>query len=449
MRSIPMIIALLLLVPSFVHGQDDCPLVVDDVLAEAKASCAALESGEICLGHPEVTTVVNCETLPEFDSAGDTIPINSLCAMRLGAMQPSGEWGIAIMRVLPTHFEQSITMALLGDIEIQNAASAASQVKVWVTTDTEVHSGPGSSYAIIETLPAGAVVLANACNCTRHWLRVVIEDNIIGWIPTGKVSIIGNADILPEVERDTPLYASMQAFKFHSGDQAPPCSNALPAGILIQMPSELEPVPLQINGVELSLNATAFVQSQPSESMSVTLLDGTGQITAYDFTAVVPAGTRVSIPMSEENMPNGLMQIEPYTRDDVATLPLGLLPEPIDPMAALTNTKPYIVGVEECTVIADMGDTLCPVHFVNYDGDAITRMEVEFLYAPQGEWQGSIRESPELTSGNTVSGALAWNVACSLGGENFIGPVRWEITLMDSSGHASPPFEASFNCVAG
>ncbi len=139
----------------------------------------------------------------------------------------------------------------------------------------------------------------------------------------------------------------------------------------------------------------------------------------------------------------------PYAAGDVEALPLALLPETVDPPAALVDDVPHIIGMESCRVISNAGETICPIYFANRDGDAITRMEVHFVSAPQGEWTGSIRENPVLVEGNSVSGALSWGITCSTGKACFIGPVVWSITLTDAAGNVSEPFEASFNCVGG
>lgn len=125
------------------------------------------------------------------------------------------------------------------------------------------------------------------------------------------------------------------------------------------------------------------------------------------------------------------------------------MPQAVDPLAALDTTIPTVVGVEQCAVVSDTGDMGCPLYFVNPDGDAITQMDVEFVYAAQGTWEGNQHTDLTLLAGDLTAGVLAWNVSCSLAGENFIGPVEWRITLTDEAGHQSAPFEASFNCVDG
>jgi hypothetical protein len=441
---------LLVLLPIVTIAQhEDCPQIVEKALLETASHCNEVGDSEVCFGHGDTSVVVNCETVPKFDSPGDVVALDSVCALRLGKLQSSGEWGIAKMQVRATDADQSMTYVLFGDVEIQNAGSSHIEQRVWVEQTTEIHSGPGSHYSIMETLAADKVVYTNGCNCTGNWLRIRLDDGRVGWILSRDVSILGDASALPEVKIDTPVYAAMQAFHFRSGSSSPSCAEAPENGILIQTPLGTDEARLQINGVEVALNATIFAQSQPGDSLMIEVLEGVARVTIADFTAVVPAGARAVIAISEDNIPAGEMRVEPYARKDVAALPVILLPRPVDAISFLDTVTPSIVGVETCAVVSDTGEFICPVHFINPDGDVITNMNVEFVYAPQGEWMGSRVKQPELLDGDSVSGRLAWPVSCSLGSANFIGPIRWSITLTDETGHVSQPYEAAFNCVAG
>lgn len=257
---------------------------------------------------------------------------------------------------------------------------------------------------------------------------------------------MGEEDGLPVVETDTPVYESMQAFTFISGQNPESCAAS---GILIQAPAGSGGVPLQINGVEITLNSTIFVQSQPTAVMKIVVLDGVVQVTANRFTVTAPAGTQVIVPISADNLPVDGTTVVPYLAQEIAQLPFDLLPTAINPRSALSNPTPQIVGIEPCNVVSNQGATICPLHFVNYDGDALTRLEVIFLQAPQGDWADNVIEPPQIITGNEFSGQLAWEPSCSLGAANFIGPVKWGITLTDENGQVSPTFVASFNCVDG
>jgi hypothetical protein len=198
--------------------------------------------------------------------------------------------------------------------------------------------------------------------------------------------------------------------------------------------------------VTVTAGTTLFMQAELDAEFDIDVLAGNATFAVEDETITAPAGVRVSIPLSSDYVPNGHMTAQPYDRGQ---LPLTLLPHEVDAAAALNNPNPMIIGQRECHVVSDRGETVCTLHFVNLDGDPITRLTTELVYAPQGDWEGSVHESPEIVAGNAVSGVLAWPVSCSLGRANFIGPVVWSVTVTDAAGHTSPAFEASFNCVDG
>jgi hypothetical protein len=263
------------------------------------------------------------------------------------------------------------------------------------------------------------------------------------------VTVIGDADALPTVSEDTPVYESLQAFTLRTGQQALPCDAAPPDGVLIQVPSHFDGVPLQINNVTLDVASTVFLQSAPGGELTIDVLDGTGRMTTSDYDMLIPAGARAMVAMSEDSTPQGVPQIAPYDPEDMAALPVSLLPEVVTPANAFNSDVPVLVGAEACEVVSGAGEADCALHFINPDGDAITRMSVEFVSAPQGDWSSTTYDLPELASGDAVSGVLAWRPACSLGSENFIGPVTWSITVTDEAGHRSEAFQASFSCVEG
>jgi hypothetical protein len=224
-------------------------------------------------------------------------------------------------------------------------------------------------------------------------------------------------------------------------------TNDATAGMLVQAPLASSKAPLLVNDIEINLSSTAFIQSQQGTGMTIAVLDGTAEVVMPgDQTLLVPAGIQITIPLSAENTPSDEFTLGIYAPKAMAKLPLELLPRSIDSAVAFEDDQPTIIAVERCTVLSGRGEMDCPLYFVNPDGDTITRMGVEFLYAAQGDWEGSVHENPRLLQGDFTSGVLAWNVACNIGAENFVGPVIWSVTITDETGHTSDLFEASFNC---
>ncbi|MBK8021157.1 MAG: SH3 domain-containing protein [Chloroflexi bacterium] len=359
----------------------------------------------------------------------------------------SQDCDVTLMQVKPHAQDTTITLALLGDVELVNAASELNATNVEASRNVRILSGPGSHFSEIDTIPAGQVVEVNACSSSQNWLRTVTEDGQVGWISSLDVNLIDNSKALPVANVDTPVYATMQAFSLRQGSGVGGCASAQEMGVLIQVPANAEPVPMQINGVAMLVNGTIFVQAEAGGAQTIETLAGEAVITVTPLEAVLSAGMRAVVPLSSDYQIAGAMHIEPYTLADVETLPVDQLPEMVALSDPLADTAPRIVGLEPCRVLSDSGETTCALHFVNRDGDAITQMDVQFVSAPEGEWTGSTRDDVQIVQGDAVSGAVGWSVNCSLGQVCFIGPVIWSITLTDAAGNVSEPFEASFNCV--
>lgn len=443
------VLVVVLMLPGVSSAQeDDCTAFIDRALSDVAARCRDTTPGEACFGHGEVA-FTTLEDSVEFVAAGNTLALDTTCCMQLSPLQLPDSWGVAVMKVQPDAGAGPLTYALFGDVEIHNAASLFREVEARVESDTTIYAGPGSHYEVLANVSAGDILHANACNCTQNWLRVRLDSGEIGWVPSRRVTVLGEVGSLPVAKRDTPVYGAMQAFTFRSGSGESECAAAPENGILIQAPPGQERLRLWVNGVDITLGGTVFLQGEPEGNFTIEVLDGNPTIQVGDETITPPAGIRVSIPLSTGYAPGGHLSVTPYSPADIAHLPVLLLPADVDPAAAFDNPFPLIIGQKTCNVVSDQGDTSCALHFVNLDGDAITRMTVEFIYAAQGEWEGSVHESPSLLDGTSVSGDLEWKASCSLGGANFIGPVVWSITITDASGHVSEPFEAFFNCVDG
>jgi hypothetical protein len=351
----------------------------------------------------------------------------------------------AIIEV-PTPTAQAFSLVLVGGAELQDAASELYAVEAQVSADTRIFSGPGSSFAEMGSLSAGETVQVQACNCTQHWLRIVLDGGQAGWIFSNDVTFLGDVNTLPEANFSTPVYTSMQAFRLQSGARA--CGEAAEEGVLIQT-TAAAPVPLQVNGVAMVVSGTVFAQSSSGEALTIEVLSGSASVTVGSFTAAVHDGMRAAIVPGGAGLATGegQIQVEPYQFADVESLPVEALPEAVEVADALANDAPQVVGLEPCRVISNSTRTACRLHFANRDGDAITRIDVEFVSAPQGEWTSSSHDNPTIVQGDPVSGVLAWAPTCSLGAPCFIGPVFWSITLTDAAGNVSEPFLASFNCV--
>ncbi|MGQ9888926.1 MAG: SH3 domain-containing protein [Aggregatilineales bacterium] len=94
-----------------------------------------------------------------------------------------------------------LTLALLA-----SAVSSAQANTVTVVADqtVNVRSGPGAQFEIVARLEAGDSAVADGRDSADSlWLRVVLADNLRGWVATFTVTVEGDAQALSIVSADT------------------------------------------------------------------------------------------------------------------------------------------------------------------------------------------------------------------------------------------------------
>ena len=125
------------------------------------------------------------------------------------------------------------------------------------------------------------------------------------------------------------------------------CADAPEAGVLIQSPEGTQ-VTMNLNGADVTLGSTALVTTnQNTNRMTFAVVEGTGIITAFNETRIVPAGEKTGLPLGSG--PNG-MQVSgppsdpsPYDSTTMHNLPVMLLDRKItvqDPNAIPPTDTP-------------------------------------------------------------------------------------------------------------
>jgi len=155
MKRLWAVLALLLFAPAAASAQDDgCAPLIERALSGTATQCASVAPGHVCFGHPAIDFTTQGDA-PEFSAAGHTLPLDLACCMRLSPLHPPDAWGMALMRVAPDGEGPGPTILLIGELEIQNAASFFSEIAAQVLSDTAIYAGPGSHYAALAQVKAG------------------------------------------------------------------------------------------------------------------------------------------------------------------------------------------------------------------------------------------------------------------------------------------------------
>ncbi len=344
---------LILLCFTTVAAQDTgatCTAIVQQAMTAVEQDCAPTGRNQACYGYVSLEATPR-EGVQDFTFAqeGDLVSVADIRTIRLSRLDTANNtWGIALMKLqanLPDALPgQNVTFLLFGDVQIQNAVAEPGAplptIDLSSNGNVNIRSTPSTSSQIVGTLARGETVTANGRNGDSTWLRIQIPDSdALGWVFRELVTPASDASVLNVVDStdvETP-FTPMQAFYFQTGITQTDCAAAPADGILIQTPEGAGQINLRANDVDIQLGSTAFLQAQANANMTVSVVEGEGQVTAEGETVTVPAGTQVTIPVDENLQPSGApSDPQPYDETVMSLLPIEVLPQQITVAPPLT-----------------------------------------------------------------------------------------------------------------
>lgn len=420
------LLAALMFWVTVVAAQSDCPTIVRTALDIAASACEGTGRNQACYGN------ITLDAVPQagvsnftFSQTGDVVNVADVQSLTLTSLDAATEqWGVALLKIqanLPDTLPgQNVTLLLFGDVQIQNAPTpsantstsaptpSATQVLFELTAwdNVDVRSEPSRSAAVVGTLPPRQAVQADGKDESGTWLHIHLTDGSAGWVSADVVSLLGDPGLLPifggagtsasesppppEIPQ-TLSFGPMQAFLFRSAADDRPCAEAPDSGILIQSPQGAAAINLMLNGVNITLGSTAYVQAQPGGDMIMYVVEGHATVSAFNRTVAVPAGTQVRIPIGADLRATAAPgDPEAYDPRKLVALPFRNLPDviatasplPDDDIRAL-NTPP--AGLWLLTYDNQKIDVGCAAD--TYNGGFTT----ELSYDPNGAilWYGN------------------------------------------------------------
>lgn len=362
MKRCSVLVLLLFFITSYAHAQSDCPTLVTAALSTASSSCQTIGRNQVCYGHIQMAVTPKDDS-PQFtfQQVGDITDIGNIQKLDLSAMDILSEaWGIALMQLqanLPDTLPgQNVTIILFGDVEFGTAEAHANTIDMMATASVNVRLRPRTDENnIIQSLAEGQFVSATGRLTDGSWVRIRLDDTLSGWVSADYLRSESDLDNLPIIMPGEEDPAPAQGFYFRSGIADNKCVEAPESGMLIQTPRGVGKVTLQINGVDISLSSTAFIQTSP-DAMRVALLAGQGALAANQAQATVPTGTfsEITLDSSGQTAVSSPSGSQDLNLSRVNSLPLSLLPEPV-PSPGLY--RPYLID-SACTGLQDGGPTL-------------------------------------------------------------------------------------------
>jgi hypothetical protein len=281
-----------------------------------------------------------------FAVPGDRAQVAGVRSLSLSAMDPNTDaWGIARMRLLITSSSLEPTdvhLILFGDVGIENLVDERETIPATVNAGDyiNVRQYPLYGGAVATLAPHEAVTVVGRL-ADNSWLRVITEDNIVGWVLASLLAPDGDPGLLTVDRNDAPYYSPMQSFLYSSSDNGS-CADAPGDGMVIQTPEGQARVSFLINEVSIDLassqtGSTTFLQAEAEGNMAVTVLEGAATVGAGGVQYTAIAGSQVMIPLGPDLTASGPPGMpEPYDPALVSGLAsLGLDPT-LDPVPPAT-----------------------------------------------------------------------------------------------------------------
>ncbi len=167
-----------------------------------------------------------------------------------------------------------------------------------------------------------------------------LQANIPDTLPGQNVSVLlfGDVEVKSAVtEENADQYAPMQAFVMTTGIGDAACVEAPQSGVLVQTPKGVGQIYFNVNGVDVAMGSTVFLQAQRSQQMRVSTLEGSASLRIGERIYTAVAGSRLSFDVDEDLIPlEETISLESLDLEDIEVLPYALLeyefdlPEPLD-----------------------------------------------------------------------------------------------------------------------
>jgi hypothetical protein len=188
-----------------------------------------------------------------------------------------------------------------------------------------------------------------------------LQANIPDTLPGQNVTFLlfGDVEITNAVNTEiVSEQKPMQAFYLKTGAGDSQCAEAPESGMLVQTPEGVGEVSFNVNGVDVQMGSTVFFQSEPTEGMTVSTLEGAAYISAAEETTAILPGSWARVPVSQRLVPMRVMGggstiaalIEASGKPEapksyegqfslMQSLPLGILERPIEMAPPLTQDE--------------------------------------------------------------------------------------------------------------
>jgi uncharacterized protein YraI len=250
--------------------ENSCETTRRAALAESFVLCSTIDAGQACYGNSSANAEIRSEGL-SFSVPGDMLLLNDLSSTTTSTGE--NQYGMVYLRTTaysPDSWEEhELSLYLMGDASLSNTGEENLSVPTVTTSiigadGANVRSGASTDYRIITSLFEGDTVKILGRFRDESYYQVQLPNGEVGWIAAGAVD--ADLSALPLLNEDAPqpelLYMPYAAFNLLTNTTEGDCPHEGGSGLLLQADA---PVRLNINGAQIILNGTAFIETLESD----------------------------------------------------------------------------------------------------------------------------------------------------------------------------------------
>ena len=289
-------------------AQDSCSPTQSAAMDAIQTSCADQPPNALCAGHPTVSTVSRSDSpASNLSAPGDRLASDDIDWFSVSS--EANTWGMArlLFDAYAADDLDSETAALLafGDSAVVRREGQPPpplvDLTVSATAGANLRADADVAAAVIRTVPFRKPLKAIRRTADGSWIQVYAAPEQVGWVSASVVTgDIMSAPPLDQAAETVPLWQPWQRFDFRSGINDAVCESASESGILLQTPNTERGLRFWINGVDITLRGTAFLQAQVDLGLNLNALDGEATVAALGETITVPAGFGVSVALAQD-----------------------------------------------------------------------------------------------------------------------------------------------------
>lgn len=299
-----MILFIILIFSTIASAQNVCETLIQTALTDIADLCADMGANMACYDATN-TSVSGRDGAILTNNVIDVADIQSLTTSALN--NDTNTWGLAKINIQANLPDTGVTMVIFGDATLTNQTPLITNLPATVTTNGRMRSTPSSALDtnILVGVPQGSTVYVGGRNEVGDWLYINYTDYMTGalftgWISNQVLQFDTDRMLLDVVDGTRLIYAPMQAFTLTTGDTSG-CGDVPTSGLLIQTPEGDTRAELVVNGVKILLGSTAYLQTADNALM-VNVIEGSAIVQAENYSQFAPAGTFVSVPLTDDSL---------------------------------------------------------------------------------------------------------------------------------------------------